>query len=60
MAKRAVRVTATTFTAECPCGGSVIDTRNGSYQLDSDSLALACDSCEAEMNITAKTARLFA
>lgn len=58
MAKRAINLTVTPFTAECPCGGSVTDTRNGAYQLDSDSHDLACDTCEAAIVVTTKTARL--
>jgi len=59
MAKRAIEVTAQTITAECPCGGSVMDSTNGSYQLTADSIDhLVCDTCEAEIRI-GKTARLF-
>lgn len=57
MTKRAVRIECTTFTAECPCGGAVLDAGSGSYQLSADSKRLICDTCEAEIAI-GKTARL--
>lgn len=59
MAKRAIQVTAQLVTANCPCGGSVIDTRSGSYDLGSDSTEMACDTCESPITL-GRTARLFA
>jgi hypothetical protein len=57
MTKKAVRIECTTFTAGCPCGGAVLDA-NGSYQLHADSTMTKCDTCEAEITISGKTARL--
>lgn len=55
MAKRAINLTVTTFTAECPCGGEVVNLR-GSYMLD-PSDAFFCDSCGDKLTI-GKTVRL--
>lgn len=60
MAKRAIQVMASTVTASCPCGGSVIDKRNGSYQLDSDSREMECDTCESPIVWGSRTAPRFA
>lgn len=56
MAKRAVQVQATTFTAQCPCGGDVVDA-HGSYQLTGEG-AMFCDTCDDEIIVSVKTARL--
>ena len=59
--RRATNVEAQTFTAECPCGGGVLDKVRSSFQLDHDSIhtnGMECESCEAEITIKVKTARL--
>ena len=54
--KTAIDVSATTFTAECPCGGSVLSDQTGSYQLDGDG-PMTCDTCGSAIRI-GKTARI--
>ena len=55
---KAVSVVAQTATAECPCGGSVMDMRTGAYMITSDSSDLKCDRCGNVVKL-GKTARLF-
>lgn len=57
--RRAVNAEAMTITAECPCGGSALDTRIGSYQITSDSLNIECDTCGSTLTLP-KTAAVFA
>ena len=48
--KRAVGVTAQTFTAQCPCGGDVLDATTGAYQLTRESQP-ECGECHATITL---------
>ena len=54
--KTAIDVSATTYTAECPCGGSVVSDLTGAYQLDGEG-SMTCDTCGSAIRI-GKTARI--
>ena len=56
--KRATKLKAATFYAACPCGGDVLSVGTGSYQLYNDRSDLVCDTCDAAIEITGKTAKL--
>lgn len=56
--KKAVAVRAVVINAECPCGGSVIKSSTGSFDLDLDeSDPMVCDTCAATITIAQKTVR---
>jgi len=55
--KNAKNVHAVLISAECPCGGSVIDAVTGSFDLTGGD-AMICDTCESTIVINAKIARL--
>ena len=56
---KAINIEVTTFSAECPCGGGVIDKVTSSFQLDSDSFGngMECHDCGVEIKVKNKTAR---
>lgn len=55
---KAVNVVAQMVTANCPCGGSIVDMRTGSYWFTPDSITLECDTCGKHVTL-GKSARLF-
>jgi len=62
--KIASEVRATSWSADCPCGGAVMNIQSGSFLLDGDAKLSdgrrggICEDCEAEVLITRKTAVL--